>query len=287
LLKNRWDRRQALVKEGAIEQDVIVTAQREYRQELQNVQELQTQLRQLDVNTTEVEQRYMQNLDSISEIQAQLQELDTRSKQLEQDNSQASNTRTNEIAEVDRTIAQLNQQIKEQSLIRSPQNGCILEANGVIGQVVNPGTRLGTLQIQKPGTTALLGMAYFDVKNGKRIKPGMKIQITPDTVKREQFGGILATVKSVSAYPVTSARAATKIGNPELADALTGKSARVEVVTELVPEPGNTSGYKWSSSKGPDLKLTSGTTTNVRVKVEERAPITFLLPFLREWSGIQ
>lgn len=34
------------------------------------------------------------------------------------------------------------------------------------------------------------------------------------------------------------------------------------------------------------MKLTAGTTTALRVTVEERAPITFLLPFLREWSGL-
>jgi HlyD family secretion protein len=35
------------------------------------------------------------------------------------------------------------------------------------------------------------------------------------------------------------------------------------------------------------MKMTPGTTADVRVKVEEQAPITFLLPFLRKWSGIQ
>jgi HlyD family secretion protein len=61
----------------------------------------------------------------------------------------------------------------------------------------------------------------------------------------------------------------------------------VEVWVELQVELGNESGYRWSSSKGPDSKLTAGTTASVRVIVEERAPITFLLPFLREWSGFQ
>jgi HlyD family secretion protein len=68
---------------------------------------------------------------------------------------------------------------------------------------------------------------------------------------------------------------------------LTEKSARVEVEVELQVEPKNQSGYRWSSSKGPDSRLTTGTTASVRVMVEERAPITFLLPFLREWSGFQ
>lgn len=254
---------------------------------MQNIEELQAQLRQLDVNATEVKQRYSQSLNSVSENQAQLEELETRSKRLDQENLQASNVRKNDIAEVESTIAQLEKQISERSLIRSPQDGYILEVSGVLGQVVNPGTRLGTLQVQGKGTVQLVGITYFEVKDGKLLKPGMKVQITPDTVKRERFGGIVGTIKSVSAYPITSTRATSTVGNPELADTLTGKAAKVEVVAELIPKAGNASGFKWSSSKGPNMKLTPGTTMNARVTVEERAPITFLLPFLREWSGIQ
>jgi HlyD family secretion protein len=286
-LKDRWERREILAREGALEQDSLVIAEREYRQERQNVEELQAQLRQLDVNMTETQMRFTQSQNAIGDMQAQLEELETRSQRLEQENVQASNTRKNEIAEVDRAIAQLKQQMVERSLIKSPQDGVILDMSGVLGQVVSSGTRLGTLQTQGAEPTVLTGVTYFDVKDGKQIKPGMKVQITPDTVKRERFGGIVGTVKSVSPYPVESSSAASKIGNSELADTLTGKSVKVEVVVSLQPEAANVSGYQWSSSKGPDSKLTSGTTSSVRVTVEQRAPITFMLPFLREWSGFQ
>jgi HlyD family secretion protein len=286
-LKDRWQRRARLANEGALEQDALLVAQREYRQELQTVQELEAQLRQLQVNATEAQQRYIQSQNAIGETQAQLEELATRSQRLDQENLQASNTRRNEVAEVERAIAQLKQQIAEKSLIRSPQTGTILDMSGVLGQVVTAGTRLGTLQTGSSESVVLSGITYFEVKDGKQIKPGMLVQITPDTVKRERFGGIVGVVKSVSPYPMTSSRAAAKLGNPELAETLTGKTAKVEVVVELRPEPGNVSGYQWSSSKGPSSKLTPGTTSSVRVMIEERAPITFLLPFLREWSGLQ
>jgi HlyD family secretion protein len=286
-LRERWERRAELAREGALEQDSLITAEREYRQEMQATQALQAELQQLDVDATEAQERYVQSQSTIVDIQAQIEELETRSARLNQENVQASNSRNIDISDVDREIAQLKQQISERSLIRSPQDGSILEMSGVLGQVVSSGTRLGTLQIDGSQPSGLTAIVYFDVKDGKQIKPGMKVQITPDTVKRERFGGIVGTVKSVSPYPVTSSSAASKIGNPELADTLTGKSVKIEVVVLLQPEATNISGYKWSSSKGPDSKLTSGTTSSVRVIVEERAPITFMLPFLREWSGFQ
>jgi HlyD family secretion protein len=315
VLKNRLSTRKQLQLEGGISIDTVLEAENAYRDNRNQISTIQTQLtelkskeieieksfrenrsqeteiratlQQLDSQKITTEKSFRENRNSISEIEAQLQNLNTRSKQLEQDNLIASNTRKNEIIEVERTIAQTKQQIEERSQIRSSQSGCILSVSSTVGQVVSPGTRLGTLQPQATGQTEITSIVYFDVKDGKRIKSGMKMQITPDTVKRERFGGIVATVKSVSPYPVTLSTVATKVGNAELAETLTNKTAKVEVVASLVPESNNISGYHWSSSKGPDMKLTPGTTTAVRVKVEEQAPITFLLPFLREWSGIQ
>ena len=38
--------------------------------------------------------------------------------------------------------------------------------------------------------------------------------------------------------------------------------------------------------EGPNLRISVGTTTSTRIRVENRAPITYLLPMLRETSGI-
>jgi HlyD family secretion protein len=59
-----------------------------------------------------------------------------------------------------------------------------------------------------------------------------------------------------------------------------------EAIAQLKIDPKTFSGYKWSSSNGPKLTISTGTTTTVRVTVEERSPITFVLPILKEWSGI-
>jgi HlyD family secretion protein len=114
----------------------------------------------------------------------------------------------------------------------------------------------------------------------------MSIQVTPDTVKRERFGGIRGRVLSVSAFPVTKEGAALLLGNSEIAQRLLKDEPQMEVVAELEKDSSTYSGYKWSSSIGPQLPITAGTTTSGRVTVEMRAPITYILPFLRAMSGI-
>lgn len=286
VLQERLTRRRTLLAEGALSADTVLQAQQEYQQTVQSISELEAQLKQLEFRETEAQQQFFQNLGTISEIQDQLQELKARSKSLDQDNLEAAHQRGNQIQEVKRSIAQLEKQVTDQSEILSPQAGCVLEITAQVGQFVNPGTRLGSIEVQGQDSK-MVGVTYFAVKDGKRIKPGMSIQITPDTVKRERFGGIVGQVTQVSIFPVTKEGASTLVGNPEVIENLMGEGgAMIEAISQLELNSSTFSGYKWSSSQGPDLKMSTGTTTTARVKIEERAPITFILPILREWSGI-
>ncbi len=114
----------------------------------------------------------------------------------------------------------------------------------------------------------------------------MRIQVTPDTVERERFGGIDGTVTSVSPIPVTREGAIGTIGNAEVVQNLMPDGVYIEVRARLERDAATASGYKWSSSKGPDIRITSGLTHSARVTIEGRAPVTYLLPILREASGV-
>ncbi|MUG95836.1 NHLP bacteriocin system secretion protein [Scytonema sp. UIC 10036] len=286
VLKDRLEKRQQLLNAGAITNDAFLQAGQEYRQGLQTVSDIQAQLKQLDVQETEAQQRYLGNLSSIGELQAQLKDLDTKSKRIEQENLETLNNKVNQIQDVKRAIAQLAKQIIDNSQIVSLRSGCVLEISAFVGQVANPGTPLVSLNIADKNTP-MTAVSYFNVKDGKQIQPGMTVQITPDSVKRERFGGIVGKVTSVSPLPVTKEGAASIIGNPDLvAKILPTGGGDMEVRAEMVLDPSTFSGYRWSSSQGPKLNISAGTTTSIRVKVAEQAPITYVLPILREFTGI-
>ncbi|MFN6474206.1 MAG: NHLP bacteriocin system secretion protein [Nostoc sp. SerVER01] len=286
ILKDRLQKRQQLVDAGAISKDTYLQAEQEYKQGTQTLYDLRAQLKQLDVQETEAQQRYLQNLSSVSELQAQLKDLDTKSQRIEQENVENINTKINQIQEVNRAIAQLEKQILDNSQIVSPSNGCVLEVTGFVGQVTSPKTPLVTLNIGDKNTP-LLAVSYFNVQDGKQIQPGMTVQITPTSVKRERFGGIVGKVISVSPLPVTKEGAKSVIGNSDLVtNILPTGGGDIEVRAEMEITPSTFSGYRWSSSQGPKLKISGGTTTSVRVKVAEQAPITYVLPILREFTGI-
>ncbi|NET73518.1 MAG: NHLP bacteriocin system secretion protein [Sphaerospermopsis sp. SIO1G2] len=289
VFNERLQTRRELLSKGAIAQDIVLEAEQTYQQNLQQISELQTQLKQIEVESTNSRKQYTDSLNNISEIKIKIQQIDTEEKSLTQAELSVVTDRKNQLLQVQQKIETLEQQLKRNSIIKSPYSGCILELTINDGQIVNPGIKIGSMEIKSGTGDKLLGVTYFNVEDAKKIKPGMEIQITPSPVKREQFGGIIAQVISVSPFPVTKQGAANVLGNVELVESLitNNQEPQIEVWAELKPNQTNFSRYEWSTSTGPeDLSLSPGTTTTAKITLEQRQPISFILPFLREWSGI-
>ena len=231
ILQQLLAKQQELQQEGAISAERVLRAEQEYRQTRQSMMAIQAQLQQLQVQETELRQRYLENLNRISQLKAELEKLDARSKRLEQDNLEATNSEKNQIQEVQQAIARLQKEVADNSMIKSPHTGCIVEMTATVGQYLNPGTRLGTLQTVG-AAKEMVSVAYFAVEHGKKIRPGMQILITPDMVKRTRFGGIVGEITQVSPFPITSEGATSVVGNPEVVQKLMGEEGgKIEAIS--------------------------------------------------------
>jgi HlyD family secretion protein len=89
----------------------------------------------------------------------------------------------------------------------------------------------------------------------------------------------------VSPFAVTTEAVTNVVGNAEVAQTLSGGGSKIEVFAELAADGSSPTGFGWTSGKGPDVKVTAGTTGGVRATIEYRRPITFIIPILRHWSG--
>jgi HlyD family secretion protein len=117
---------------------------------------------------------------------------------------------------------------------------------------------------------------------------GQSVQVTPDTTRAQRHGAIQGTVLSVQTLPVSEEALLNRLGSRSLVQQLTarGAGALIEVRTRLRRSASTYSGYDWGGGPGPRLMLSAGTPTQVRVLVEQRQPISYLLPILRDLSGI-
>jgi len=317
-LRTQLEARRKLYEEKIVSADVMLTAQREYFDSLAQLSDLESQNKQLEleqanterqyldsinqsnelnvklqdiqVQQVDLQRQYLQSLNTTDELNTKLQNVNSQLARLAQEELEANITSKNNIEDVRRKIAQLEREIELRSQIISDYDGKIIELAVVPGQIVSAGTRLGSINAE--GTDAkLMSVIYFADKDGKQVKPGMEVQVTPSLVKRERFGGVLGKVETVTPFPVTVQDMSTIIGNQNLAESMvenlaqSGSKAPVQVFAAL--DTDNTkSGYKWSSSKGPDIKLSSGTTVQVRVKVAEMAPISYVIPIFKSVTGI-
>ncbi len=285
-LEDRLKTRQDLLDRGIITGDQVLQARQEYLQNLSSIADLKAQLKQLDSQEADAQRQYLQNLNSIDDFESKLKDLDSQEARLRQQIQDGAFSRSNQIQQVKSRIARLEQQIIDNTNVKSEYDGRVLEMTATSGQVVNSGTRLASIDLPDQ-SKKLIAVAYFPDQIGRQVLTGMNVQITPSQVKREQFGGIVGKVTVVSPYIPTIQGVNALIGSEEATRLLLPNgSAKVEVFIELEEDSNTRSGYKWSSSKGPDISLESGTLSTVQVLVEERAPITYILPFLRSTTGI-
>jgi len=225
----------------------------------------------------------MESKTVLASYELKIQELDLILEQATQKNIQTRFDLTHQMQTSRRSVEKMELHLEQNKYIRSQTHGTVLQLMVASGNTVEYGTRVLSVSTDKK-TQALKNISYFAVTDGKQIKPGFRLLITPSTVKRERYGSIIGTVTSVSLFPVSKENAMNMLGSSELSSLLISQGAMIEVETALHPalHPESMSGYKWTS-KDPPVSVTQGTMTISRVKVNSRAPITFLLPLLQSW----
>jgi HlyD family secretion protein len=284
LQKERLETVQKLRVSSAGSQDEVKREKMDYLQALSREIELQGHLQQLDLRARQVEDDYLQKTDKISEMKSQVNDTLVEAKRLEQQTLELTASHKLALQETQRNIARLELALEKQGNIISEHSGRVLEITAAVGQVLSPGTKIATV-LQEDQSSPLVCFCYFQVKDGKRIAPGMRAHLALDSVQRERYGSLVSRVQSITPFPVSREAVVNTVGNSEVARGLVGEDRQMEAVSELEVNPSTPSGYAWTSSRGPGSKVTAGTTANVEVEVESRSPISFLLPFLREWAG--
>lgn len=200
------------------------------------------------------------------------------------------NSRYNMILNKNLELKSLKEEQESKTAIRAPRAGCVNEITAQIGQYIQPGTTI-LLMASDDNTTNLDSLAYFSPADGKRIKVGQMVKITPVTTKAQRHGGIEGQILSIKELPVSKEALMIKLGSASIVDSLFSGSQNqtipmIEVKTSLRKDPKTYSGYYWGGGPGPELKLSPGTPTELRVLVEGRQPISYLIPLLRDLSGI-
>jgi HlyD family secretion protein len=185
--------------------------------------------------------------------------------------------------EAKRKVEKLALQLSQSSAVISPDNGRVTEVKAASGTVISVGTPIISLESAGDNLQLIL---YIPPVYGKQIKPSMEVRIAPAPVKKEEFGTLVGEIVDISEFPATPSGMASVLPNVRLVQQFSQQGPPYAARVNLIPDRRTPSGYKWSSGKGPEMTLTSGTLATAEVTVKEQAPISLVIPYFREYTGI-
>lgn len=168
----------------------------------------------------------------------------------------------------------------EKYQVTASVDGVVQEVVADVGSVVNQGSEV--IKVKGQETDTVDAICYIPVGEGKKVLSGMDVMIYPTTVNKQEYGHMKGTVRSVASYVTSAADMQKTLGNDNLVEAFLANGPVVEVVCSIETDDSTASGYYWSSKKGRDITLTEGTMLTASVVTEKKAPITMLIPYLKE-----
>ena len=253
LLTERIETQQSLLNQGLITKQTLIGTKLDLAAVEQDAQGARAQLKQLEISDMEAKKQ------SNNEV-VQLH---------------------NQLEDVKRSLAMMVRETKDFASIVSPYSGRILEVKAAEGQLVERGTPLVSIESSGADVNEIEAFLYLPAADGKKVSRGMRVEISPSTAKREEFGFLPALVASVADYPSTDQGLMRVLGNEKLVQQLTGTIAPIQVRASLIPSANNASHYEWSTRSGPPFEVHSGTSCSAMITVAEQRPIELLLPIFK------
>ncbi|HSG40500.1 MAG TPA: NHLP bacteriocin system secretion protein, partial [Thermoanaerobaculia bacterium] len=229
------------------------------------------------------EQRLNTAQDQLAKARLDLNGLELKRIESEQQTDQQIEVREAQIRDLEIELRERQARLGETARVVSNRAGRVLELLVDRGDVVNPGTPLLNLEVVSEDLVAVL---FVPATAGKRVQPGMTVRVSPSVVKREEYGSILGRVTWAAEYPSTSRGMIRLLGNEALVTKLMAEGPPIQVNVALDRDAATPSGFRWSSSTGPNVKISSGTLATGDVVVREEAPINLVIPKVREKLGL-
>lgn len=255
ILEERLDAERGLLDDGLVTRQTLLTTEQEVNAKRDQLAATRLELDGLDLTRLEEDQRLDQQLE----------------------------TQRTALRDLDLQIRDLEAQLEENAHVVSSYSGRVLEIVVDRGDVVTPGTPILSMEVV---SEELMAVLFVPASAGKQVREGMVARISPSTVKREEHGFMLGRVTWVSEFPATSRGMQRLLSNEDLVTRLMAEEPPIQVNVTLERSEETPSGYAWSSSRGPDLDISSGTLTSGNVIIERNRPVDLVVPKLRAGLGL-
>ena len=186
-------------------------------------------------------------------------------------------------------IDRLRERHRNDTVIRSAQAGVVSELKVYPGDLVRFDTPLiSILPTEEAGASdandapRLVADLFVPARDGKKIQAGMPALIEPTSVRRDVYGAIRGVVTKTSAVAASPEQLRHILRNDELVKRLTANGPPFLVTVELERDAKTASGFRWTTSAGPDAQITAGTLLDAKVTTERVSMLGLLIPAVKE-----
>jgi HlyD family secretion protein len=182
------------------------------------------------------------------------------------------------VANAKRELNDLEAQKDMVTEIKSTVNGVVTHVQVAIGDDVKEGEPLVSVASVGPGLDAVV---FVPAQLGQRIKPGAEVLVSPATIKKAEYGSMIASADAVGRFPSTKESMLAVLHNPDLIDEFLKAGTPIELRSVIEMDKNTPSGYRWTTGQGPDQPMVPGMLVTAMVTVKTQAPVTLIIPFLR------
>lgn len=157
--------------------------------------------------------------------------------------------------------------------LRAPVAGTLAQRSPQLGSFLRSGDAVATIEPAGARPTAVV---FVPVETDRRVSAGMPARLSPADARPDVFGFLRGHVTYAAPFPASPDRIKAALQSDAVAAGFPAEVSLREVHVALdLDANGN---LIWSGIQNSGRVLSPGTPCNVTIVVEERAPISFLLP---------
>ena len=235
-------------------------AEKEYEDAKQAEAQRQSDKERADAEYQAALKAYNTEADKISSIQDSVNQLKTQiaDKEANLDKQKPNLIQQFDTAK-DAVLAQLDQdidkceQMLEDSVLCSTENGFISEINIAKGDTVQQGSVV--CSVASDANVEKKVICYVPVEEARKLTAGMRVEVCPSSVDKQKYGYMEGTIQDVAQSVTSQEEIRNQLGNNELAEKVINEGSVVAVTVVLRTDSNTVSGYWWSDKKGAEVAI--------------------------------
>ncbi len=235
-------------------------AEKEYENAKQAEAQRQSDKERADAEYQAALKAYNTEADKISSIQDSVNQLKTQiaDKEANLDKQKPNLIQQFDTAK-DAVLAQMDQEIDkceqmlEDSVLCSTENGFISEINIAKGDTVQQGSVV--CSVASDANVEKKVICYVPVEEARKLTAGMRVEVCPSSVDKQKYGYMEGTIQDVAQSVTSQEEIRNQLGNNELAEKVINEGSVVAVTVVLRTDSNTVSGYWWSDKKGAEVAI--------------------------------